>query len=106
MSVRILLCFPCRRSLTRSPSCSFHDTTRREREAAEKRLEKRLDEQNRLLTKLVRHNGINLDESGQQSVGSDERSREPSLGAQLTAELKEQAGNQGGGEDEPSTIDD
>lgn len=90
----------------RSSSATFHDQTRREREAAEKRIERKLDEQNELLVKLARANNIDASGLGQSSGKSDERSREASLGAQLTAELNMEAGRHGDKEDEPFTIDD
>lgn len=90
----------------RSSSATFHDQTRREREAAEKRLEKKLGEQTELLRQIARANGIEAGKADQHTGGSDERSREASLGAQLTAELNMEAGRHGDREDEPYPIDD
>lgn len=90
----------------RSSSATFHDSARREREAAEKRIETRLDEQNALLVKLAQANNIGGVKLGNVSAKSDERSREASLGAQLTAELNMKAGRHGDSEDEPYSIDD
>lgn len=90
----------------RSSSATFHDQARREREAAEKRIEKKLDEQNELLVQLARANNLGDTRRDQPSGGSDERSREASLGAQLTRELNMEAGREGGTEDEPFNIDD
>lgn len=84
----------------RSSSATFHDSARREREAAEKRIEKKLDEQNELLAKLARINGID-DVLGRDPGGSEQRSREESLGAQLTAELNNEAGRSRDVEDDP-----
>ena len=74
----------------RSSSATFHDQTRREREAAEKRIEKKLEEQRELLLKLARVNGIDSDEKDAIDVGSPGGS-DKSLGAQLTAELNMEA---------------
>lgn len=71
----------------RSSSATFHDQSRKEREAAEKRLDDRLEAQQRLLVKIAEANGIDLDEIEM----PDRRSRESSLGAQLTAELNMEA---------------
>ena len=90
----------------RSSSATFHDQTRREREAAEKRLEKKLEEQKELLLKLVRASGIHADETEAPEGGTPERSREESLGAQLTAELNMEAEKSGEGANaEHETID-
>ncbi|KAK4612133.1 hypothetical protein CLAFUW4_12968 [Fulvia fulva] len=70
----------------RSSSATFHDQTRREREAAERRLEDKLEAQQRLLIKVAEANGIDVDE-----LSEKPRSREESLGAQLTAELNLEA---------------
>lgn len=55
--------------------------------------------------KLARAQGIDVEGTEQASGASAERSREPSLGAQLTAELNN-AGRPGGTEDEPFAVDD
>ena len=89
----------------RSSSATFHDQSRREREAAEKRIDKRLEEQNQLLVKLARAQGVDVEGTDMLSIDSVERSREPSLGAQLTAELNN-AGRQGETEDAPFSVDD
>lgn len=83
----------------------FHDSTRREREAAEKRIEKKLDEQSELLLKLARAKNI-TNVPDLQSGASEERSREASLGAQLTAELNNEAGRHDDTENGPFGIDD
>ena len=90
----------------RSSSATFHDQTRREREAAEKRLEKKLDEQKELLLKLARANDIYPDDGGDTLAESPRRSREESLGAQLTAELNMEAekGNTSRSDAEHETI--
>ena len=75
----------------RTSSATFHDQTRREREAAEKRIEKKLEEQRELLVKVAQASGIDLEElDGPNGAGPD-GSREQSLGAQLTAELNTEA---------------
>ncbi|KAK4497169.1 hypothetical protein PRZ48_011619 [Zasmidium cellare] len=94
----------------RSSSATFHDQSRRDRETAEKRLEEKLEAQQRLLIKIAESNGIDVDEI------TDNRSRESSLGAQLTAELNMEAtrandgdsrANKGGGRSgQPINIDD
>ncbi|KAF2166216.1 hypothetical protein M409DRAFT_23408 [Zasmidium cellare ATCC 36951] len=94
----------------RSSSATFHDQSRRDRESAEKRLEEKLEAQKRLLVKIAESNGIDVDEI------TDNRSRESSLGAQLTAELNMEAtradeggsrANKGGGRSgQPINIDD
>lgn len=91
----------------KSSSATFHDETRREREAAKKRIERKLEEQGELLMQLARASNTAVGDAklGQRSGGSDERSREASLGAQLTAELNMEAGRSGDTEDEPFNID-
>lgn len=91
----------------RSSSATFHDQSRRDREEAEKRLEEKLDAQQKLLIKIAESNGIDVDEI------ADMRSRESSLGAQLTAELNMEAtrADEGGGSTrkrggQPISIDD
>lgn len=77
----------------RTSSATFHDQTRREREAAEKRIEKRLEEQRELLLKIAQASGVDVDDlEGVNGAGPD-GSREQSLGAQLTAELNTEAVN-------------
>ncbi|GIZ38378.1 hypothetical protein CKM354_000179600 [Cercospora kikuchii] len=71
----------------RSSSATFHDHSRREREAAEARIEKRLETQHQILMKLAESNGIDVDEENE----DDEKHSEASLGAQLTAELNSEA---------------
>ncbi|KAK3698306.1 hypothetical protein LTR37_017014 [Vermiconidia calcicola] len=76
----------------RSSSATFHDQNRKEREVAEKRIEKKLEEQRELLVKLARVSGVDIDEvDGSGGSGS----REQSLGAQLTAELNMEAAKAG-----------
>lgn len=75
----------------RSSSATFHDQTRREREAAERRLGEKLEAQQRLLIKVAEANGIDVDE-----LSEKPRSREESLGAQLTAELNMEAARAAG----------
>ncbi|KAK3055764.1 hypothetical protein LTR09_002998 [Extremus antarcticus] len=78
----------------RTSSASFHDQARREREAAEQRIEKKLAEQKELLLKLAKANGLGVDELEGDGEGEGEArvtSREESLGAQLTAELNTEA---------------
>lgn len=75
----------------RSSSATFHDQTRREREAAERRLEEKLEAQQRLLIKVAEANGVDVDE-----LSEKPRSREESLGAQLTAELNLEAARAAG----------
>ncbi|CAK4030700.1 Hypothetical predicted protein [Lecanosticta acicola] len=91
----------------RSSSATFHDQNRREREAAEKRLDDKLEMQRRLLIKVAEANGVDVDDV------SDKPSREASLGAQLTAELNMEALRAEGNGDsrqssrnEPINIDD
>lgn len=94
----------------RTSSATFHDQTRREREAAEKRLEKKLEEQSQLLVKLARASGIGVDEPEALNGGGPDGSREESLGAQLTAELnieaEKGAGSRSDAERETIQIDD
>lgn len=71
----------------RSSSATFHDQSRKEREAAEARLEKKLEAQRQILIKLAEVNGIDVDEE----EDDDEKHSEASLGAQLTAELNSEA---------------
>lgn len=71
----------------RSSSAIFHDQSRKEREAAEARLEKKLEAQRQILVKLAEVNGIDVDEDEE----DDEKHSEASLGAQLTAELNSEA---------------
>ena len=91
----------------RTSSATFHDQTRREREAAEKRIEKKLEDQKNLLSKVARASGIDIDETEAAEGGSPDRSREASLGAQLTRELNMEAaksGNASKDNAEPETI--
>ena len=90
----------------RSSSATFHDQARREREAAEKRLEKKLEEQRELLLKIAQASGINPDDIEAPQEGTPSRSREESLGAQLTAELNLEAGKAGTSRPETISIDD
>ncbi|EME39791.1 hypothetical protein DOTSEDRAFT_27749 [Dothistroma septosporum NZE10] len=80
-----------REEVWRSSSATFHDQTRREREAAETRLEEKLEAQQRLLIKVAEANGVDVDE-----LSEKPRSREESLGAQLTAELNLEAARAAG----------
>jgi hypothetical protein len=91
----------------RSSSATFHDTARREREAAEKRIEEKLDKQNELLLKLARASNVKdaTNESEQLLGSTDERSREPSLWAQLTRELNMDAERHGNHAHEPFDMD-
>ena len=75
----------------RTSSATFHDQTRREREAAERRIEKRLEEQRELLVKVARASGIDAEDLDGLNGGGPDGSREESLGAQLTAELNMEA---------------
>ena len=75
----------------RTSSATFHDQTRREREAAEKRIEKKLVEQRELLVKVARASGIDIEDLDVLNGGGPDGSREESLGAQLTAELNMEA---------------
>lgn len=88
----------------RSSSATFHDQARREREDAEKRIERKLDKQNDLLVKLARASNIGAVRQEPPSGASDERSREASLGAQLTAELNMEVEREEGTEHEPFII--
>ncbi|OQN98804.1 hypothetical protein B0A48_15150 [Cryoendolithus antarcticus] len=79
----------------RSKTAAFHDGARYARAAAEKRLEERLEEQQRmiekqhgLLARFLQANDIDLEAEDKASEGTDER--DESLGAQLTRELDEQ----------------
>ncbi|KAK5173096.1 uncharacterized protein LTR77_003218 [Saxophila tyrrhenica] len=72
----------------RTSSANFHDQTRREREAAEQRIERKLEEQRELLLRLAKASGV--DAQKVQEAGAI-ASREESLGAQLTAELNMEA---------------
>ena len=91
----------------RSSSATFHDTSRKDRESAEKRLEDKIEEQKRLLNKqqsilvkLAEANGIDPEEW-------KDSSREESLGAQLTAELNMEAARAGApGAVKPTTEND
>lgn len=67
----------------RTSSATFHDHARRDRDAAEKRLETELGRQRALLIKIAEANGIDLDDD---EIGNRDE-REASLGAQLTAEF-------------------
>lgn len=90
----------------RSSSATFHDQTRRDREAAEKRIEKKLEEQRGLLMKVAQANGLDVDEDDTVEEKSPDRSREESLGAQLTAELNTEAEKSRSGAQEPIHIED
>ena len=46
----------------RTSSATFHDQTRREREAAEKRIEKKLEDQREMLIKIAQASGIDLED--------------------------------------------
>nr|OQO23185.1 hypothetical protein B0A51_08539 [Rachicladosporium sp. CCFEE 5018] len=79
----------------RSKTAAFHDGARYARAAAEKMIEERLEQQQRmiekqqgLLARFLQANDIDLDAEDKASEGTDER--EESLGAQLTRELDEQ----------------
>ncbi|KAI6881647.1 hypothetical protein KC318_g15338 [Hortaea werneckii] len=67
----------------RTSSATFHDHARRDRDAAEKRLETELGRQRALLIKIAEANGVDLDDD---EIGNRDE-RETSLGAQLTAEF-------------------
>lgn len=81
----------------RSSSASFHDSARKDREAAEVRIFEKLEQQQRLiekqhelLVKVAEANGVdevddNGDKDGPRNRGQE--SREESLGAQLSREL-------------------
>lgn len=75
----------------RTSSATFHDQTRREREAVEKRIEKKLEEQRRLLVKVARASGIDIEDLDGLNGGGPDGGPEESLGAQLTAELNMEA---------------
>lgn len=88
----------------RSSSATFHHESRQEREAAEARLEKKLEAQRHILIKLAEMNGIDVvdededhddedhnDDDGEEEDDDDEKHSEASLGAQLTAELNSAA---------------
>lgn len=79
----------------RSSSATFHDQSRRDREAAEKRLEERMEAHQKLLIKIAESNGIDVD----WDEFTERRSRESSLGAQLTAELNSEAMRAAEGDD-------
>lgn len=89
----------------RTSSATFHDQARREREAAEKRIEKKLEEQRELLMKVARASGIDISKIDVPVAASPEQSREASLGAQLTAELN-MAAKPGDDDHETINIDD
>ncbi|TKA32147.1 hypothetical protein B0A50_01395 [Salinomyces thailandicus] len=72
----------------RSSSATFHDQSRRDREAAEKRLDHELQKQRTLLVKIAEANGVDVDDV---EKDGDREDREASLGAQLTAELNMEA---------------
>merc|ERR1712029_1302553 len=74
----------------RTSSATFHDHARRDRDAAEKRLETELGRQRALLIKIAEANGIDLDDE----IGNRDE-REASLGAQLTAEFNMESSNKG-----------
>ncbi|KAI6906896.1 hypothetical protein D0869_04109 [Hortaea werneckii] len=75
----------------RTSSATFHDHARRDRDAAEKRLETELGRQRTLLIKIAEANGIDLDDD---EIGNRDE-REASLGAQLTAEFTMESSNKG-----------
>ena len=75
----------------RSSSATFHDQSRRDREAADKKLEVELLRQRALLVKIAEANGVDIDEDEREGKDSERRDREASLGAQLTAELNMEA---------------
>ncbi|RMZ21043.1 hypothetical protein D0859_14947 [Hortaea werneckii] len=75
----------------RTSSATFHDHARRDRDAAEKRLETELGRQRALLIKIAEANGIDLDDD---EIGNRD-DREASLGAQLTAEFNMETNNKG-----------
>ena len=79
----------------RSSSATFHDQARRDREAADRRIEKKLEEQRELLVRLARVNGVEVAEVDKQIDRSPQESREASLGAQLTRELNMEASKSG-----------
>ncbi|KAH9844558.1 hypothetical protein Tdes44962_MAKER07316 [Teratosphaeria destructans] len=79
----------------RTSSATFHDQSRRDREAAEKKIDDELRRQSALLVKIAEANGVDVDDEddGDTDLGRDEHreEREESLGAQLTAELNMEA---------------
>ncbi|KAK4549188.1 hypothetical protein LTR36_007646 [Oleoguttula mirabilis] len=75
----------------RSSSATFHDQSRHDREAAEKKLELELQKHRALLVKLAEFNGVDIEEEEELGGKDEERDREVSLGAQLTAELNMEA---------------
>ncbi|KAI7238360.1 hypothetical protein KC330_g2657 [Hortaea werneckii] len=75
----------------RTSSATFHDHARRDRDAAEKRLETELGRQRALLIKIAEANGIDLDDD---EIGNRD-DREASLGAQLTAEFNMETSKKG-----------
>ncbi|GAB1742130.1 hypothetical protein NU219Hw_g7517t1 [Hortaea werneckii] len=75
----------------RTSSATFHDHARRDRDAAEKRLETELGRQRALLIKIAEANGIDLDDD---EIGNRDE-REASLGAQLTAEFNMETSKKG-----------
>lgn len=86
----------------RTSSANFHDQSRRDRESAEKRIEEELQRQKALLIRIAEANGIDVEDD-------KDRSREVSLGAQLTAELSLEAsraenGHGKAGQPPPETI--
>lgn len=70
----------------RTSSATFHDQSRLDREAAEKRREVELRKQWALLVKIAEANGIDVDDE-EENEGDLVLAREASLGAQLKAEL-------------------
>ncbi|KAF2769408.1 hypothetical protein EJ03DRAFT_272339 [Teratosphaeria nubilosa] len=76
----------------RTSSATFHDQSRRDREAAEKKIDDELRRHRALLVKIAEANGVDVDDEddGDTELGRDEH-REESLGAQLTAELNMEA---------------
>jgi hypothetical protein len=91
----------------RSSSATFHDQNRREREAAEKRLEAKLESQRQLLLKIAEANGVDVEDEDDE----DDRRSDVSLGAQLTAELNAEASRAAGADSsgknsQAITIDD
>ena len=94
----------------RTSSATFHDQTRRERETAEKGIEKQLQAQRELLLKIARANGVDVNELEALNGDGLDASREQSLGAQLTAALNMEAekdtGSKSGAKHDTSNIDD
>lgn len=86
----------------RTSSATFHDQAKRERELAEARLDRKLDEQGALLLKLAKASGIDMDDG---DSGESKGNREESLGAQLTAELNHEAERAGNSREDQSVID-